>query len=60
MDYMILNFYTGNKDWDHHNWVASRNRENPGKGFQFFPWDSERTFGNLRDNNVNENNRQSP
>ncbi|MEZ4686553.1 MAG: CotH kinase family protein [Bacteroidia bacterium] len=60
MDYMILNFYTGNKDWDHHNWVASRNRVNPGKGFRFFPWDSEQTFGNLRDNNVHENNNNRP
>ncbi len=41
VDYMILNLYGGNTDWDHHNWAAIRNRENPEKGFQFFCWDSE-------------------
>jgi len=44
IDYMILNFYIGNLDWDMHNWVAARNRKEPGKGFKFFPWDSEHSF----------------
>ena len=37
-DYMILNYYVGNTDWDGHNWIsASRN----GEPFMFFAWDSE-------------------
>ncbi|MDX1284870.1 MAG: CotH kinase family protein, partial [Draconibacterium sp.] len=32
IDYMILNIYAANADWDHHNWAATRNRINPGKG----------------------------
>ncbi len=60
IDFMILNFYAGNKDWDHHNWVAARNRENPAKGFQFLPWDSERIFNGLNDNIVDENNEDRP
>lgn len=60
IDYMILNFYAGNLDWDHHNWVAARNRVNPGKGFQFFPWDSERIFNGLNNNIVDENNEDKP
>lgn len=60
IDYMLLNFYVGNKDWDHHNWIAARNRFNPGKGFQFFPWDSERTFNGKSDNVVEENNEDRP
>ena len=27
-DYMLVNFYGGNTDWDHHNWSAMRNRLN--------------------------------
>ena len=60
IDYMILNFYIGNLDWDHHNWIAARNRIDPGKGFQFFPWDSERTFNGKSDNVVDENNEGRP
>ena len=43
-DYILLNFYSGNTDWDGGNWRAARKRE-PGAGFMFFPWDSERTVG---------------
>jgi hypothetical protein len=60
IDYMILNFYAGNLDWDHHNWAAARNRLEPGKGFQFFPWDSERIFNGLNNNIVDENNEDKP
>jgi len=41
---MLMNFYGGNNDWDHHNWVAARNKVEPGKGFQFFSWDAEHLF----------------
>lgn len=40
IDYMLLNFYIGNRDWDGHNWRAGRRRE-AGAGFVFVPWDSE-------------------
>lgn len=40
IDYMILNAYIGNRDWDGHNWRAARRRE-PGAHYLFFPWDSE-------------------
>lgn len=40
IDYMILNTFIGNRDWDAHNWRAARKRE-PGAKFLFFPWDSE-------------------
>ena len=35
-DYIILNFYGGNWDWDHHNWVAIRNRVTSGQGISVF------------------------
>lgn len=44
IDYMLMNFYGGNNDWDHHNWVAARNKVEPNKGFQFFSWDAEHLF----------------
>lgn len=42
IDYMLLNFYVGNWDWDGHNWRAAgrHGTEQPG-GWLFFPWDSE-------------------
>lgn len=39
-DYMILNAYVGNRDWDGHNWRAGRKRE-AGAPYLFFPWDTE-------------------
>ncbi|MFT5525979.1 MAG: hypothetical protein ACI9HK_003949, partial [Pirellulaceae bacterium] len=39
-DYMLLNYYFGNADWDGHNWIAARKRE-AGAAFRFFAWDSE-------------------
>ena len=44
IDYMIMNFYVGNADWDGHNWIAARQRVPSGR-FQFFAWDSEFAIG---------------
>jgi hypothetical protein len=60
IDYMLLNMYGGNTDWDHHNWVALRNRINPGKGFKFLCWDSEHVLKTLDQNVVSENNANCP
>jgi len=61
IDYMILNFYGANSDWDHHNWVAIRNRVQPAKGFRFFSWDAERILEKITRNvlELNNNNRPS-
>ncbi|MDG2124791.1 MAG: CotH kinase family protein, partial [Verrucomicrobiales bacterium] len=40
IDYMLLNAYVGNRDWDGHNWRAARKREDSAK-WLFFPWDTE-------------------
>lgn len=50
IDYMILNYYGGNSDWDYHNWIAYRNRLTPNKGFQFLCWDSEHMLKNVNAN----------
>lgn len=49
IDYMLINFYAGNTDWDHHNWIAFRNRVEPDCGFRFICWDSELIFGNVNE-----------
>lgn len=59
-DYMLINFYGANTDWDHHNWAAMRNRVNPGTGFRFMCWDAEMMFGNLNANILGENNDNRP
>ncbi len=46
IDYMVLNAYIGNRDWDGHNWRAARKRE-PGAPYLFFPWDSEFAVTNV-------------
>ena len=40
-DYIIVNYYAGNLDWDTHNYSALYR---PGLGFVFQDWDGEMTF----------------
>lgn len=40
IDYMMLNFYIGNNDWDGNNWRAAGMGPS-GVPFHYFPWDSE-------------------
>ena len=44
IDYMLINQYGGNADWDHHNWIAFKNREDSTQGFRFICWDSEQVL----------------
>lgn len=53
IDYMIINQYGGNTDWDHHNWYAIRrhnNEESVSEGFRFLCWDSELVLLNVNEN----------
>jgi hypothetical protein len=50
IDYVLLNFYGANGDWDLHNWIGMRNRNNPGEGLKFFSWDAEHTLKGINDN----------
>jgi len=53
IDYMLINQYAGNTDWDHHNWYAIRRHDNdslPSEGFRFLCWDSEIIFENVNEN----------
>jgi hypothetical protein len=55
IDYIILNFYGANQDWDQHNWAAGRDRVSGRKGFNFFAWDTERILENVNTNIVKKN-----
>ena len=60
IDYMILNFYGANADWDRaSNWYAGRKRDKDGK-FQFFVWDGERTLEGINDNTIDFDDDLSP
>ena len=50
IDYMLINQYAGNTDWDHHNWYAIRRRGANSQGFRFLCWDSEVIFEEPNEN----------
>lgn len=43
IDYMLVNHWSANEDWPHHNWYVIRKRA-PGAGFKFMIWDAEHTL----------------
>ncbi len=55
IDYMIINQYDGNNDWDYHNWYAIRRRGKDSEGFRFICWDSEIIFVDPYFSNVAKN-----
>ena len=54
IDYVILNHYLGNNDWDDHNWYSGRKRE-LGAGYRFFCWDTERILEGVAENKIGVN-----
>ena len=60
IDYMLVNFYIGNADWDKNNWIVARNRVSNGHGFKYFSWDAETSMNELEANMVNLNNSGNP
>lgn len=55
IDWLILNFYNGNSDWDNNNWQAARRRGGDDR-FRFFVWDSERSLLGVEANSTTKNN----
>ena len=60
IDYMLINQYGGNTDWDHHNWYAIRRKGTDSPGFQFLCWDTEIIFENPEENILNLKNKGYP
>lgn len=56
INYMIINQYGGNNDWDHHNWYAVRRKGPESQGFRFLCWDSELVIEGVNDRVVSLNN----
>jgi len=54
IDYMIVNHYGGNHDWDDHNWRAGGGGEND-LPLRIFAWDTERILEGPADNVVGTN-----
>lgn len=59
IDFMLVNYYGGNGDWDHHNWVAVH-RRGANEGFRWLPWDSELVLQGVNDNIMNVRNKSCP
>lgn len=60
IDYLLINQYGGNTDWDHHNWYAIRRKGPESKGFKFLCWDTEQIFENEYENIMKTNNYGCP
>lgn len=54
IDYLLVNFYDGNSDWDDNNFQAAR-RKGGDDRWRIFVWDSERTFLSPSTNNTGKN-----
>lgn len=60
IDYILVNQYAGNTDWDHHNWYAIRKKGHDSQGFRFLCWDSEQLFESSKEDVLGKNNRGYP
>ena len=58
--YMLVNYFCGNNDWDHHNWYASYKRTRPGSLLRFHSWDAEHVLKELHDDSTSTNNPGKP
>ncbi len=59
IDFMIVNQYGNNTDWDFKNWYAGRRRQ-PGAGFKFFSWDAEQTLASPFGSRISISNHNAP
>lgn len=60
IDYMLVNFYGGNTDWDNHNWYAVRRRTPGAPGWRFVSWDAEHVLKDANEDRTSINNSAAP
>lgn len=60
IDYMLINQYGGNDDWDQHNWLAFADRTDSTQGFRLLCWDTEIIFTSDSYNAFDKNNSKCP
>jgi hypothetical protein len=58
--YMVVNYYVGNDDWAHQNWVASFNRVDPAGRWRYHSWDAENVLKNVDRDSTTLNNAGGP
>ncbi len=59
INYMIVNLYADNQDWDYSNWYLAGNMKVPSPLFRYFSWDAEWTLagtGSIFDSSIVTNN----
>ena len=54
IDYLLVNFYNGNSDWDDNNFQAARRKTGDDR-WRIFVWDSERSFLSTGTNSTTKN-----
>jgi len=59
IDYMIVNQYGGNADWDHHNWRAAGGGTADAP-WRMYSWDAERVLESATANVLGDNNTGAP
>ena len=59
IDYMIVNHYGGNSDWDGHNWRAAGGGPNDAP-WRIYSWDAERILEGVTANKLGVNNSNKP
>lgn len=60
IDYMLVNFYGGNTDWDNHNWYAVHRRTPGAPGWRFVSWDAEHVLKDANEDRTSINNTAAP
>ncbi|MCD6304511.1 MAG: lamin tail domain-containing protein, partial [Planctomycetes bacterium] len=60
IDYLLVNYYVGNVDWDHHNWYATKSRVDPAGRWRFHSWDAEHVLKGANDNVTGKNDSNGP
>ncbi len=58
INYMLVNYYGGNQDWDHQNWYASHSRLDG--LWRFHSWDAEKVLQDVRADVTTTHNANSP
>jgi hypothetical protein len=60
IDYMMVNQWAGNTDWDNHNWYAIRSRKPGSPGWRYIGWDAEHTLKSVTEDVTGINNAGAP
>ena len=60
IDYILINQFGGNTDWDEHNWYAVARRGDEPMGFHFICWDTEQIFESVNENILKLNTKGRP